>query len=349
MTSLLDAIRDVTTIDLDAIDVDVVTKYAPFRDMTCNQFIVQSVLTMPEHAHVLAFAVDEALKSAKEFGVDVTDSTSFEQLVVDIASVNVIKEIKPRLHPQGLVLLQTCCSKLGDVNDIVKHCEQIVKTFEKYGISSKECCIKVPATVNGLKACKLLSQSGVNTLATTVFCTEQALAAAEAGCVAISPYLNELDAHFNRKFYVDYANPAKESPGVKLTHKIQRYYRTANIKTQVKAASFIAPIDAVAMAGVDAITVGPTILEGLANTQVNDQYSVILKDAIAASREQEEIPEQITWLDEQANRLTAAMEDPQVKRLQGRANEVFTNAEEQLRALAKVAILNKRQPHPESL
>lgn len=103
------------------------------------------------------------------------------------------------------------------------------------------------------------------------------------------------------------------------------------------------------MAGVDAITVGPTILEGLANTQINDQYSVILKDAIAASRQQEAIPNQITWLDAQATELTAAMNDPHVKRLQGRANEVFTNAEEQLRALARVAILNKNQPHLESL
>lgn len=237
MPSLLDAIREVTTIDLDAIDVDVATKYAPFKDMTCNQFIVQSTLMMPEHAHVLAFAVDEAFRSAEKFGVAITDATSLEQLVVDIASVNIIKEIKPKLHPQGLVLLQTCCSKLDVIDDIVKHCEQIVKTFAKYGISSKECCIKVPATVNGLKACKILTQKSINTLATTVFSVEQALAAAEAGCVAISPYLNELDAHFDRKFYADYANPVKESPGVQLTHKIQRYYRTAGIHTQVKAAS----------------------------------------------------------------------------------------------------------------
>ncbi|TIC44808.1 glycoside hydrolase [Wallemia mellicola] len=269
MVTLLEALREVTTIDLDAIDVDVATKFSPVQDMTCNQFLVQATLTMPQHAHVLAFAVDEAFRLSNALGVDEKDTISFEQLVVDIASVNIIKEVKPKLHPQGLVLLQTCCSKLDVINEIVNHCEQIVKIFDIYGISSKECCIKVPATVNGLKACKILTKRNIKTLATTVFSTSQALAAAEAGCVAISPYLNELDAHFDKKLYTDYSNPVKESPGVQLTHKIQRYYRSAGIKTQVKAASFIAPIDAVSMAGIDAITVGPTILEGLANTQTH--------------------------------------------------------------------------------
>lgn len=239
MVTLLEALREVTTIDLDAIDVDVATKFSPVQDMTCNQFLVQATLTMPQHAHVLAFAVDEAFRLSNALGVDEKDTTSFEQLVIDIASVNIIKEVKPKLHPQGLVLLQTCCSKLGVINEIVNHCEQIVKIFDIYGISGNECCIKVPATVNGLKACKILTQKNIKTLATTVFSTSQALAAAEAGCVAISPYLNELDAHFDRKFYVDYSNPVKESPGVQLTHKIQRYYRSVGIKTQVKAASYV--------------------------------------------------------------------------------------------------------------
>ena len=102
------------------------------------------------------------------------------------------------------------------------------------------------------------------------------------------------------------------------------------------------------MAGVDAITVGPTILKGLAETQVSEETAAILSDAIAATSSQEAPPQQ-TWLAGDATELAAAMADPVVARLQRRANEVFTNAEEQLRALAKVAILNKKQPHLESL
>lgn len=102
------------------------------------------------------------------------------------------------------------------------------------------------------------------------------------------------------------------------------------------------------MAGIDAITVGPTILEGLANTQVSERDNEIIRDAIAASNETE-LPNATTWLTDNATELTETMNDTNVSRLQRRANEVFTNAEEQLRALARVAILNKKQPHLETL
>lgn len=53
-------------------------------------------------------------------------------------------------------------------------------------------CIKIPATFEGLQACKELEQSGIKTLATTLFCIEQAILAAEVGCHYVAPYLHEL-------------------------------------------------------------------------------------------------------------------------------------------------------------
>lgn len=134
--------------------------------------------------------------------------------------------------------MQTCCSKLNSTDDIVDHSLRLTKLFERVGIPKTGSCIKIPSTLEGLRACRILkSEHNVNTLGTTVFCMAQAMAAAQAGCLAISPYLNELDAHFNKDLYINYSNPVKESPGVMLTHAIQRTYRNANIKTQVKAAS----------------------------------------------------------------------------------------------------------------
>jgi transaldolase len=55
-------------------------------------------------------------------------------------------------------------------------------------------CIKVPATWEGLQACKKLKQVGIKTLATTLFTMEQAILAAEAGAINISPFGHELQS-----------------------------------------------------------------------------------------------------------------------------------------------------------
>ncbi len=57
---------------------------------------------------------------------------------------------------------------------------------------SSRVCIKVPSTWEGLQACRTLQQSGITTLATTLFSLAQAALAAEVGCHYIAPYLNEL-------------------------------------------------------------------------------------------------------------------------------------------------------------
>ena len=53
-------------------------------------------------------------------------------------------------------------------------------------------CIKVPSTWEGLQACGILEAGGIRTLATTLFSLEQAVLAADFGCLYIAPYVNEL-------------------------------------------------------------------------------------------------------------------------------------------------------------
>lgn len=52
--------------------------------------------------------------------------------------------------------------------------------------------MKVPATWEGLQACKALTLEGIQTLATTVFSMEQCILAGEVGCVSISPFIHDL-------------------------------------------------------------------------------------------------------------------------------------------------------------
>ena len=50
--------------------------------------------------------------------------------------------------------------------------------------------IKIPSTPEALLACREVEKEGIRTLATSLFSVPQALAAHEAGCLYIAPWLN---------------------------------------------------------------------------------------------------------------------------------------------------------------
>jgi len=64
---------------------------------------------------------------------------------------------------------------------------------------SRRLCIKVPATYEGLEACRVLEAEGIATLATTLFTMAQAALAGEVGCHYIAPYLNELRVQVDKE------------------------------------------------------------------------------------------------------------------------------------------------------
>ena len=53
--------------------------------------------------------------------------------------------------------------------------------------------VKIPMTVEGLKACKALSEEGIKVNMTLIFTANQALLAARAGAAYVSPFLGRLD------------------------------------------------------------------------------------------------------------------------------------------------------------
>lgn len=79
-------------------------------------------------------------------------------------------------------------------DDTVEDVLEIIHIFEKLSPETPldRICIKIPATYEGLQACRVLSEKGIKTLATCVFGFEQAILASEVGCCFLSPYVNEL-------------------------------------------------------------------------------------------------------------------------------------------------------------
>lgn len=91
---------------------------------------------------------------------------------------------------QGRVLLQSSAFHAYDTDKVVAHARSYAREFEKAGISKDRICIKIPATGPALNASPILLKEGIRTLGTSLFSVAQAIAASQAQCLSISPYIN---------------------------------------------------------------------------------------------------------------------------------------------------------------
>lgn len=87
----------------------------------------------------------------------------------------------------------------------------------------KNIVIKLPMTIEGLKACKILTEKGIKTNVTLIFTVTQALLAAKAGATYVSPFLGRLD------------DIGENS--IELIKDIAEIFAKHNIKTEIIAAS----------------------------------------------------------------------------------------------------------------
>ncbi|MGV8832494.1 MAG: fructose-6-phosphate aldolase [Devosia sp.] len=113
--------------------------------------------------------------------------------------------------------------------------------------------IKLPLTLNGLKATKYFFDKGIKTNVTLCFSANQALLAAKVGATYISPFLGRLD-----DINLD---------GVELIENIRQIYDNYGYETQILAASIRSPnhVTQVALAGSDVATIPPAVIRKLAD------------------------------------------------------------------------------------
>ena len=120
--------------------------------------------------------------------------------------------------------------------------------------------VKVPLTLDGLKACKTLSSEGTMVNVTLCFSANQALLAAKCGATFISPFIGRLD-----DINID---------GIELIEEIRAIYDNyPALETEILAASIRTAnhVKQVAMIGADVATVPPAVLKGLAKHPLTDK------------------------------------------------------------------------------
>lgn len=131
--------------------------------------------------------------------------------------------------------------------------------------------VKIPMTVEGLKATKVLASEGIKCNVTLIFSANQALLAAKAGAAYVSPFMGRLDDI--------------STPGIDLIQTISDIFANyPDIDTEIIAASIRNPIHVTdcALAGADIATVPYSVIEQMTKHPLTDQgIEKFQKDYIA--------------------------------------------------------------------
>ncbi|TXJ38633.1 fructose-6-phosphate aldolase [Brachyspira aalborgi] len=147
----------------------------------------------------------------------------------------------------------------GEVKATTIKAEDMITEAREIAKIHKNMVVKIPMTVEGLKAVKILSKEGIKTNVTLIFSANQALLAARAGATYVSPFLGRLDDI--------------STDGLELIRTIADIFATHDIDTEIISASVRHPIHVTecALAGADIATVPYSVIEQMTKHPLTEQ------------------------------------------------------------------------------
>jgi transaldolase len=137
--------------------------------------------------------------------------------------------------------------------------DEMLSQAKKYYTIKPNVTIKVPCTVEGLKACKFLSNVGIKTNVTLVFSVAQAILASKAGATYISPFVGR---------WMD-----NSIDGIELIKNIRKAFDYSGTSTQILAASLrdVRQVEQSALAGADVVTIPPIVFWSMYKNIMTDK------------------------------------------------------------------------------
>ncbi|MFH1424864.1 MAG: fructose-6-phosphate aldolase [archaeon] len=196
---------------------------------------------------------------------------------IDSANLDDIKEALAMGMCDGVTTNPSLCAKEGrQIEPCVKEIARIVdgpisgevistdykgmvKEGEKISQWAENMVVKIPMTVDGLKAVKELEEKGIKTNCTLIFSANQALMAAKAGASYVSPFVGRLD---------DIGED-----GMKLIEDIVQIYKNYGFETEVIVASVRSGehVRRSAVAGAHIATIPLKVVKELAQHDLTDK------------------------------------------------------------------------------
>lgn len=201
------------------------------------------------------------------------------KLFIDTANVDEIKKANDMGVICGVTTNPSLIAKEGrDFNEVIKEIASVVNgpisgevkatTTDAEGMISEgreiakihpNMVVKIPMTMEGLKATKVLASEGIPVNVTLIFSVNQAILAANAGAAYVSPFLGRLDDI--------------NTSGIELIRNIADVFDVYNYETEIIAASVrnTVHVTECALSGADIATVPYKVLEQMTKHPLTDQ------------------------------------------------------------------------------
>lgn len=196
---------------------------------------------------------------------------------IDTANIDQIKDANDMGMVDGVTTNPSLIAKepgefkqiIADICQIVKgpvsaevislEYDGMVKEARELAKIADNITVKIPMTVEGLKAVKTLSEEGIKTNVTLIFSALQALMAAKAGATFVSPFVGRLD---------DLAET-----GMDLVEEIAQIFTNYDFDTEIIVASVRNPLHVLesALIGADIATIPYGVLKKLASHHMTDK------------------------------------------------------------------------------
>ncbi len=256
MISQLESLKKFSSVVADTGDIDSIQKFSP-DDCTTNPSLIFKAVQSNKYKKLF----DEVLANSKsrKFN-ELNDQVDYIADQLAIAFGIELTKIVP-----GYVSTEVDSDLSFNTEATVEKAKQIINSYEQSGVPRKRILIKIAGTWEGIQAVKKLEAEGISCNCTLIFSLTQAVACAEAGAFLISPFVGRILDWFKANSSKDY--DATNDPGVESVEKIYNYFKKYNYNTIVMAASFRNKEEIINLAGCDKLTISPSLLEELNNSE----------------------------------------------------------------------------------
>lgn len=246
--NLLEQLKQVTVVVADSGDVDSIKTLHP-QDATTNPSLILQAAKLPQYKHLIEDAIAKAGNNVE----DICD-----QLIVNFGC-EILKHVPGRISSEVDARLSF------DTEASIAKGKKLIALYEAAGIAKERVLIKLASTWQGIKAAEQLEKEDIACNLTLLFSKAQAIACAEANVTLISPFVGRILDWYKASTGQDYVGP--EDPGVISVTSIYNYYKEYGYNTVVMGASFRNTSEIIELAGCDLLTISPTLLTELQNTE----------------------------------------------------------------------------------
>ncbi|MFZ4457120.1 MAG: transaldolase [Bacteroidales bacterium] len=256
--NLLEQLKTQTKVVADTGDFASMIRYKPV-DATTNPSLIYSASTIPQYSAL----VDEAIAYAKANG---TTKKAQVDLAMDRVAVNFGTEIL-KIVP-GRVSTEVDARLSFDTEATLTKARELIAMYKAQGVDSNRILIKIASTWEGIKAAEILEKEGIHCNLTLLFSMAQAVACADAGITLISPFVGRIFDWYKKAEGVA-GYDADKDPGVLSVTSIYNYYKKFGYQTIVMGASFRNIGEITELAGCDYLTISPSLLQELEDSQAS--------------------------------------------------------------------------------